>query len=55
MKILEKIFMVISIIIIIYIVISFFEVNCNNGIQGGDISNYNIFKIFLDLLENKSV
>lgn len=55
MKILEKIFMVIGIIVIIYIAISFFEVNCNNGIQGGNISDYNIFKIFLDLLENKSV
>ena len=52
MKKIEKIGLIIGIIIILYIILCFIEVNTNNGIQGGIISKYNIFKILLSVLEN---
>ena len=52
MKKIEKIGLVIGIIIILYIILCFIEVNTNNDIQGGIISKYNIFKILLSVLEN---
>ena len=53
MKKLEKVFYFISLIIIIYLLVSFIEINLNNGINGGEISKFNIFIIFLQILESR--
>lgn len=51
MKKIEKIGLAIGIIIILYIILCFIEVNTNNGILGGTISKYNVFKILVSVLE----
>jgi uncharacterized membrane protein len=51
MKKFEKVMTTIGIVIIVWVLVSFLEVNANNKIDGGTLSSWNTFQIVATLLQ----
>jgi hypothetical protein len=53
MKKMEKIMTIIGIAVMIWLTVSFMEVNANNKIEGGTLSNWNTFQIVSTLIKER--